>query len=26
MQLDRTDRKLLGALVQNGRATQAELG
>ena len=26
MQLDRTDRKLLGALVTNGRATQMELG
>jgi DNA-binding Lrp family transcriptional regulator len=26
MQLDRTDRKLLRALVANGRATQQELG
>ncbi len=26
MQLDRTDRKLLRALVSNGRATQQELG
>jgi Lrp/AsnC family leucine-responsive transcriptional regulator len=26
MQLDRTDRKILGALVANGRATQQELG
>jgi Lrp/AsnC family transcriptional regulator, leucine-responsive regulatory protein len=26
MQLDRTDRKILGALVTNGRATQQELG
>ena len=26
MQLDRTDRKLLSALVANGRATQQELG
>ena len=26
MQLDRADRKLLGALVANGRATQMELG
>ena len=26
MQLDRTDRRLLSALVVNGRATQLELG